>query len=363
MNRSLASALVLLCLLAPSLAAEQPADPVILSITPSTGPASGGTALLIIGSGLSLPPGFACFAPCPTTVRFGEVEVVPREESNSRVVVVTPPHAAGAVDITLQTGDGRKTTISSGFSFTEPGEEAYEKVLVPIYSPDPVPGNGGSRWKTEFTLRNNGDAFISIAPWPRDPRLESPPIFLPSGVLPGATIRDLSPFVPPPLTSNPARLIHVARGSNYSMNLRLSDVSRRSVNAGTELPLVREADLRTTTSQLLNVPLEVESRVLLRIYDVALTESRFRVRIFFQDSTSTFPYIEQEVVATSAEVGAFRGQPAYAQFNGFYDPLALLVLPASLRIEVVPMTAGSQYWTMASITTNESQHVTLVTPQ
>jgi hypothetical protein len=363
MNRPLAS-ILLLVLLAPSLAAQQAAAPVITSITPSTGPASGGTALLILGSGLSVPPNFACFAPCPTTVRFGDVEVVPREESSSRIVVITPPHPAGAVDITLQTGDGRKTTVTGGFSFTEPGEDAYERVLVPIYSPDPVPGTGGSRWKTEFTLRNNGDDFTSIAPWPCDPALVCPPVFPSSrGVLPGETISGLSPFLPPPAPSNPARLIYVRRGSDYSMNLRLSDVSRRSVNAGTEIPVVREGGFLTSTAQLLNVPLETESRLLLRIYDAALTESRFRVRIFFQNSTSTLPYIDQEVVARSPEAGAFRGQPAYAQFNGFYDPLALLVLPASLRIEVVPLTAGSQYWTMTSITGNESQHVTLVTPQ
>jgi hypothetical protein len=34
-----------------------------------------------------------------------------------------------------------------------------------------------------------------------------------------------------------------------------------------------------------------------------------------------------------------------------------------VRIEITPLTAGSRYWSFASVTSNETQIVTLVTPQ
>lgn len=40
-----------------------------------------------------------------------------------------------------------------------------------------------------------------------------------------------------------------------------------------------------------------------------------------------------------------------------------LAWPQSARIEVQPLTAGSRYWAVVSLTNNETQLVTLVTPQ
>lgn len=37
-------------------------------------------------------------------------------------------------------------------------------------------------------------------------------------------------------------------------------------------------------------------------------------------------------------------------------------LPPMLSIEIEPRTAGSEFWAFVSITNNETQHLTLVTP-
>jgi hypothetical protein len=38
-------------------------------------------------------------------------------------------------------------------------------------------------------------------------------------------------------------------------------------------------------------------------------------------------------------------------------------LPAAVRIEVEPLTAGAQFWNFVAITNNATQEFTLVTPQ
>src|SRR5215212_6444448 len=94
-----------------SAAFAQPSDPpVIESIVPSSGAISGGTVVTITGRNLGVPPNFACFAPCPTRVSFGEVTVDAREERQTSLVVVTPAHAAGPVDVKVTTGDNRSVT-------------------------------------------------------------------------------------------------------------------------------------------------------------------------------------------------------------------------------------------------------------
>ena len=67
------------------------------------------------------------------------------------------------------------------------------------------------------------------------------------------------------------------------------------------------------------------------------------------------------VVPFPTEPGAHRFLPAYAAVNDFQrDPL--LNATSLLRIEVTPVTPGLEFWTFVSITNNNTQHVTLVTP-
>ncbi|HEU4521979.1 MAG TPA: IPT/TIG domain-containing protein, partial [Thermoanaerobaculia bacterium] len=85
------------------LLAQTPA-PEIHSVQPSAGTVQGGTFVTVTGINLGVPPNFACVAPCPAIVRFGEVEVPAIQEENTFVTVRTPPHAAGTVDVTVRTG-------------------------------------------------------------------------------------------------------------------------------------------------------------------------------------------------------------------------------------------------------------------
>ena len=126
MSRSGAARPLLLSLLAILLAAAFPTSPAAvasppeLQVVPATGPLAGGTRVRIIGHDLD--PG--------TAVRFGDVAAPKVVYLTSRRLSATPPpHAAGAVDVTVTRPDGRSTTLPGGFAyvapaFTEVGEAA-----------------------------------------------------------------------------------------------------------------------------------------------------------------------------------------------------------------------------------------------
>lgn len=361
----LSTALALL--LSPLAFADTP-PPVVASIAPSAGPVAGGTAVVITGAHFDLPPGFACILPCPGTVAFGNVEVIPQQLSDTRIDVQTPPHSEGVVDVKIRTGDGRSVTLPYAFRYTAAGpEDGYEAILLPVYTDGSVAGANGSLWKSDFWLRNDGSDDITLAPWncPADGGCGA--VFPLTHVLKaGETLHNLPAFfiVPGP---NPARLLYASRdhSRDLSGNLRTSDVSRLASNAGTEVPIVREADLHTATIQLHNVPLDAHFRIMLRIYEVSQAESRFRVNFYPEDTGASQPAIASvELTATASETGAFRLHPAWAQYGAITDLLNVpTILPVQLRAEIIPLTPGARFWAFISLTNNETQHVTLITPQ
>ena len=143
----------------------QTPPPSIQSIVPDSGPTAGGTTVTIAGDHLSLPPNFACLLPCPTRVTVGGNRATLLQETNTLLVLTTPPHAAGKVDITIVTGDQRSLTVANAFLYTDDGEANYQRMLLPIYLETPAPGSNGTIWQTQLWLRNNGAGNITLAPW------------------------------------------------------------------------------------------------------------------------------------------------------------------------------------------------------
>jgi hypothetical protein len=82
------------------------AVPTLSSLTPSSGPTAGGTSVTITGTGFT----------AGSTVSFGGTPA-PTVTVNSAtsITVVTPPHAAGAVDVTVTTPGG--TSAPGAFTF------------------------------------------------------------------------------------------------------------------------------------------------------------------------------------------------------------------------------------------------------
>jgi hypothetical protein len=98
--------------------------PIIDSIDPDRGPDTGGQEVVITGRNFLL----------GMTVQFDgvEAEVIEIDPESGRVVVLTPPHAVGLVDVSIENVDGRSDTA----------ESAYEYVLLPptIREIDPARG-------------------------------------------------------------------------------------------------------------------------------------------------------------------------------------------------------------------------------
>jgi hypothetical protein len=353
--------------LAASVFAASP--PEITRISPDTGPPQGGTVVTITGQGFALPPNFACAAPCPPRVTFGTTQVTPTFSTDTTLVVTTPPHLPGAVIVTVTTGDQRTRSAIDGFTYLDtpiPTEPFYETVLLPIYLDIPVSGGNGSLWSTDLWMRNDGSSIVRIAPWPCPADGVCTAVFPNTFPLaPGDTLHGLAPFFVKP-SPIPGRLVYVEQNdSKVSMQLRITDTARAQHDPGTELPVVRAGGQLSSTAQLLNVPLGAANRLLLRVYDVALSEARFHVRVYgLEEGKSGELLTEFDLTATTPDTGQFHTHPAYAEYARLTDMLAQpRIFPATMRIEVQPLTAGSRFWTFMAITNNETQHVTTVTPQ
>ena len=357
MSRFLFTVLLLFTTLA---AAGQ--TPVVVSVQPPEGPADGGTTVTLTGSNLSTP--VQCILPCPPQVVFGGVAVDAREESDSRLVVTTPAHVPGVVDVEVNIAGRPRLVLPDAFTFLGGADAGYEQVLLPIYIRDAVDGANGSRWKTDFRIRNDGNETVQLAPWECPINMACPPVFPLTYFLEGGRSLHNPENFAVTSGSNPSRLLYISEPSDVSMSLRVADVSRGSLNAGTDLPVIRASELLTGNAQLLNVPMtDPNFRVLVRLYDVAYSQSAFTVRLFRVDADRDEAIHTVVLNATTPYSGPFRSEAAYAQL----DITGLLVLrkawPEALRVEIEPRTPGSRYWAFASVTNNTTQLVTLVTPQ
>lgn len=336
--------------------------PVIRNVVPSSGPATGGTTVSITGDHLGLPPNFACVLPCPAKVIFGDSPAVLLQEADTLLVVRTSAHGTGTVDVKVVTGDNRTVTASNAFTYVDDQEANYQRILLPIYLESPVPGSSGSLWKTQLWLRNNGSVPITLAPWtcPRG-ALCVPTFPLTRQLQPDETLLNL-PVIP---QANAGRLLYVSRDNagDLSAGLRLFEASRSQSDAGTEIPIVREDKFLTKASHFHSVPLYNLFRVNVRIYEMGVDDAQFQVSVSEEtEGTSNAGPLRTDVVhAIAPESGTFREHPGYGEFTSW--PALATANPVNVRIDVQPLTAGSRYWAFVSITNNDTQRVTLVTPQ
>lgn len=88
--------------------ASQP--PAISSVSPDSGSIAGGERLTITGTGFSVGP------PQPS-ITFGDAPATIIEMDETRIVVIAPQHAAGAVDVTVANPDGKKAVKTGGYTF------------------------------------------------------------------------------------------------------------------------------------------------------------------------------------------------------------------------------------------------------
>lgn len=237
--------------------------------------------------------------------------------------------------------------------------QEYERILLPIVSA-PTAGAYDSVWQSFFVAYNGGDtpAFVEY----------------PFGCVLGTCPRgnEVQPhsfvdtqFLTPPPAGLPGLFVYAEKpqSASFAFNLRVQDLSRQSLTWGTELPVVRESDARTAVTDLLSIPTDQRFRVIVRIYDFdSRPQSSVHIRVL--SMTSSIPLTEFDVLLSRPHDENV-SRPFYPGYGSIADIIQRPGVAAQpeVRIEIHPITEGLRYWAFVSVTNNETQHVTTITPE
>ena len=330
-------------------AATASAAVTITSVTPSTGSTTGGTEVIIRGTGFtervgspSLPPGVAFDA---TSVS----NVVLIDETTIRVI--TPPHLPGLVSVSVHSGEGSAAVPAAFTYLSDGGDDHFERILLPLLT-GPVRGAFGSEFHTVFladTSRFQGGrvAIYGLSEaCPPPPRVCATPDPTAPLMLPSAEVGPLR-VIP---SGTPGRFIYVpdAQLPYLSLHLRVQDVTRAFLNFGTEMPIVGEHEFASAPLVLLGVPLDERFRNTLRLYSTQPISLRVTVE-------------DQVPVNVQLTPGRNIFEPAYAVFTQFPTGMGTVkvsVEPTPALLPVVPPA----YWGFIAVTNNETQVITTITP-
>ncbi|HSN69567.1 MAG TPA: IPT/TIG domain-containing protein, partial [Thermoanaerobaculia bacterium] len=331
-------------------------------VVPSSSRAEGGTTVRLRGARIA-----ECGDACQhLRVSFGGVDASSvRVINGSELEVSVPPHAAGRVDVVVYYATtGVQIAAPSAFLYYDwaegPPSEAFERILIPLM----FDGEGAfaSRWTTELTVRNHGDAGID--PWNSILRCGAAERCHPQ-ISAGATLH----LTPSSLGIWMHGLLFVVpreQAGDLDFQLRIHDLSRRKESFGTEIPVVREAELPRSPVTLLDVPLDEGFRRMLRIYDVsAIDGARVAMRWRLDDGTQVGK--DQQLVLGTL-IRCVTTPCWFPEPAGLAVPLFDASLPPSitqdhLHVELEPLTPGSRIWAFVTVTNNETQQVTTITPQ
>lgn len=322
------------------------AAPTITSVFPSTAPVGGGTIVTINGSGFDDSP-----ANKPQVFFGGTPAQNVTRRSDNLLEVTTPPHFPKTVAVRVTQRNG-SATAPDAFTFTGKIEDAFDRVLLPLFTP-PIDGAFGSRFVTHLRLANMSrdqrvwiyglQGFCAIETCVEPDRTEVP-----------FEVEPREAMVPQDFTytGRPGQFLYVPKNMpNVSFNLRAFDDSRRSENFGTELPVVRAEQFTTEPFELLDVPGDPRFRVTLRLYAPAATS----VSVFYSDIG----------IPVDLEPGMNELEPAYAQLGDFGSGLFkydITIVP-STTVPPFPGFEPVPVWGFVSVTNNETQLITTITPQ
>ena len=269
------------------------------------------------------------------------------------VLLVTMP-PLGAVDLSQSASDIQ-----------------YEKILVPFFLGQPLPGKFGSMWATEAWITNNAAQGVDIQSYDFG-------CFLPEGCFP-------IPPTPPGISFKPHLfgLASAPRGlfffvdrrfaSEVSIALRVKDLSRASMTWGTEVPVVREGEFRTGKLTLLDIPAGSEFRQVLRIYNLDGTRvAQVAVRVYALNPTYTSPFatprpdplLGQSLVSfqiTGTNPNPPFSGPGYIEISDL-NAIATLSSTERVRIEIESATLGVQFWAFVTVVNNDTQQLTVISP-
>lgn len=249
------------------------------------------------------------------------------------IVFTAPPLDAGFADVRVEHGSAFTTRQKALFvaAGDEDDPSLFEPVLFPLLLE--APGANGSMWRTEAAVSNP-------KPWP---------VYSSEGLLlpPGGFLRvdggdEGRGFV-----------LRVARDqADYvSFGLRARDVSRVEEGYGTEIPVVRERDMFFDAPfTFLDVPVERGYRVKLRVYALTAFFPSAVVTVSLPEGPTSTTFVPWAAVCSDS------GCHAYAEYD----------IPSEggggAHADVTVEQLHVPVWGFVTVTNNETQQVTVVTP-
>ena len=316
-------------------------------LVPNVGMGTDFDRVRIISNGL-----FVCHdtAACAAAeIRFGDRLATIIDSRLPNEFVVKPPTGVelSVVDVTVTFGQAT-TRLENAFyyahDFAPPHPAFYEPVLIPVHSKGP--GAHGSQWDSEMSIRNGNDHPLTAVPNPFyngcfpicDTRLHA---------------RTSWTFRPPNDGLATGFVFHLPRqdAPNVHLDLLVRDLSRQVEALGTEIPVVREHEFHEGPFGVVNVPVDPRFRVAFRLYSI---DGPGLMQLVFKPLTGGLPIFTTPPLSVPERLLITDLVASYPQLAG----------RGPLRIEVVPQTpAHGRFWGFASVTNNETQHVTVISPQ
>jgi len=333
------------------------AQTTVTTILPASGSTTGGEFVHLRGDGLH---GLVQFCPgvsCANSVKFGDAFGRIVSNTVSEIVAIAPPHAPGSVDVTVSiTGVATPVVVTNGYRYQNRGELDAERILIPIAASGPGPNS--ARFETEILITNTGDEPVGIG----GATFEGPGPLFPSPIVLPHTTRTFTDL----LRDSPRHVVgafiyyYFARSArDVITKVRVHDTSRDASGFGVEVPAVSDLDFAATV-RLPGIPTDSRFRATLRVYAYDATNfGPVTLRVRDNADGTLLATVTVALAADRLDPESF---PASAQVS--LDPIIEpLRSHARLRIDISDSDAVRPIWGFVSITNNQTQEITLVTPQ
>ena len=238
------------------------------------------------------------------------------------------------------------------------------RYLVPVVG-GPAPGANGSLWTTELTVHNPRAQEIFVFGDRCGGVISSPPCENNYHIPPATSMR----IELVPATFSRGAFIYLPDDPNFGptpMTLRVRDLSKDAQNLGTEVPIVQLRDFAQIVI-VTDVPTDFRYRATLRLYNSNERPRRVTMRVY--PLSGTTPIETQTIDLAGVNILVFDPTPLHPGYAEV-DPLTPLVRATAQRVRIeiedplrqIVSPPPPPIWALVSITNNETQQVTMITP-